>query len=128
VAKKRKNARSVAKKRRNLASKKGWVTRRKKKVRITIGYSSSKENSWYLTVNIGTYKKLSDSNIAEVVARLAGDGHFDGMAPIDNESDKTPADYQFCTFFNFELVKKRAIQIKKGHAVLYSWYRNEAYL
>lgn len=77
---------------------------------------------------INTRKRLKDSQIAEIVAWLAGDGHFDGMKPLDDESDKTPADYQFCTFYNFDMVKERGIKIKPGHAILYSWYRNEAFL
>lgn len=74
----RTRARNAEFKRRSKAAKKGWETRRAARTwEVSLGYQSSKDNSYSLRILIRTRKQLSKDNVVELVQELIGSGHFD---------------------------------------------------
>ena len=68
---------------------------------IRTGYSSSRGNSFSMTVKIAPRKRLSDDDLSDLVAKLAAQGHFD-------RSENNPtADLQWASFHNgFEIIAR----------------------
>lgn len=118
---------------RSRAAKKGWVTRRRNEaarkrkrkrgkryhgVEIEVGYRG-RDNSFTMTVIINTHRPIrqyDDGQLAELVERLAQQGHFD-------ESPNNPTSDLRWTFINSWKVVRRNVRIGRGKARLRSFDR-----
>jgi hypothetical protein len=99
-------------KRRSEAAKKGWRTRRRRGKYVRLGYSSSKDNSFAMEIEIRTYKLLSVINLQKFIEQLLRDGHFD-------EQDESPGDLTWTAgLINRFYVLDEHVQITRGTAKL----------
>lgn len=115
------------------AALKGWRTRRRNErkrkqrrrrkphysgVEIQVGYAG-RDNSFSMTVLINTHRpitKYSDDELADLVEKLAQQGHF------DSSPNNPTADLRW-TFVNYWEVTRRDVRIGRGKARLVDFSR-----